>query len=151
MTRPASRERVQPVPALLMRTAESFNTTNNSQDGFRAKCTDCWSLIKTPSMQQEALPKRRHLHPNGWNPGYDIYAFLTVVKRYAKRQYTFLIIPYLSHKFVLTLASEVLWQAPHRWSITLEGISLNAQVQETEVESPWVFITQLMNLRFIIT
>ena len=50
-------------------------------------------------MHQEALPKRRHLHPNGWNSGEDIYAFLTVMKRYKKRQSYFLIIPYLSHKF----------------------------------------------------
>ena len=82
-----------------MRTNGSFNTSNNSRDSFRAKCTDRWRLIITPSMHQEALPKRRHLHPNGWNPGEDIYAFLTVVKMYEKRQSYFLIIPYLSHKF----------------------------------------------------
>ena len=82
-----------------MRTTRSFNTSNNSRDGFRAKCTDRWRLIITPSMHQEVLPKRRHLHPNGWNSGEDIYAFLTVVKRYEKRQSYFLIIPYLSHKF----------------------------------------------------
>ena len=61
----------------------------------------------------------------------------------------FLIIPYLFHNPVLTLASEVLWQAPHRWSITLEGVSLIIQVSELEVESPWVHITRLTTLRFI--
>ena len=61
----------------------------------------------------------------------------------------FLIIPYLFHNPVLTLASEVLWQAPHRWSLTLEGVSLIIQVSEPEVESPWVHITRLTTLRFI--
>ena len=61
----------------------------------------------------------------------------------------FLIIPYLFHNLVLTLALEVLWQAPHRWSLTPEGVSLIIQVSELEVESPWVFITRQTKLRFI--
>ena len=61
----------------------------------------------------------------------------------------FLIIPYLPISFVLTLALEMLWQVPHRWSLAPEGVSLNIQAQNPKVESPWVFIIQLTNLRFI--
>ena len=61
----------------------------------------------------------------------------------------FLIIPYLSHNLVLTLALKVLWQAPHRWSLTPEGVLLIIQASKPEVESPWVFITWLTKLRFI--
>ena len=63
--------------------------------------------------------------------------------------YVFLIIPYLSHNLVLTLASKVLWQAPHRWSLTPEGVSLIIQASKPEVESPWVFITWVTKLLFI--
>ena len=61
----------------------------------------------------------------------------------------FLIIPYLFHNLVLTLASEVLWQAPHRWSLTPEVVSLIIQVLELEVQSPWIHITRLTKLHFI--
>ena len=57
MTRAAFRERVQPVSTLLTRTARSFNTTNNTLDGFRTNYADCWNYIKAPLMYQEALPK----------------------------------------------------------------------------------------------
>ena len=61
----------------------------------------------------------------------------------------FLIIPYLFHNLVLTLASEVLWQAPHQWLLTPEEVPLIIQILELEVESPWVHITRPTKLHFI--
>ena len=84
MTRPASRERVQPVPALLTRTAGSFNTTNNTPDGFRAKCADCWRHIKTFSMYREALPKGDIYTTMTGTQGRIYKAFLTAMKRYTR-------------------------------------------------------------------
>ena len=85
MTRLASRERVQPVPASLTRTVGLFNTTNNSQDDFGAKCADRWRHIKTPSMHQEALPKGDIYTTMARTQGRIYNTFLTAMKRYVKR------------------------------------------------------------------
>ena len=84
MTRPASRERVQPVPTLLTRTAGLFNTTNNTADGFRTKYANRWRHIKTSSMYQEALPKGDIYTTTARTQGKIYKAFLTAMKRYTR-------------------------------------------------------------------
>ena len=54
MTGPASKRKAQPVPMPLTRTSGPFNATNNTLDGYKTNCTDCWRYIKT------LLPSRRH-------------------------------------------------------------------------------------------
>ena len=159
MTRPASRERVQSVSTLLMRIAGSFNTTNNTPNGFRINYADRWRHIKAPLTYQEVLPQGDIYTTMARTQGKVYKALLTTMKRYVKYialekervRCAFLIIPYLFHKSILTLASEVLWQAPHRWSLTSEAIPLIIQVSESEAGPPWVHITRLTKLRFITT
>ena len=81
MTRLVSRERVQPVPTLLTRTAGSFNTTNNTPDGFRTNYADRWRHIKAPSMYQEALPKWDIYTTTARTQGKIYKALLTAMKR----------------------------------------------------------------------
>ena len=122
MTGPASRERVQPVPTLLTRTAGSFNTTNNTPDSFRTNNADRLRHIKAPLMYQEALPKGGIYTTTARTQGKIYKALLTAMKRYEKYialekkrvRCALLIIPYLFQKSILTLASEVSWEAPHR-------------------------------------
>ena len=82
MTRPASRERIQPVPTLLTRTAGSFNTTNNTPDGFRTNYVDHWRHIKVPLMYQEALPKGDSYITTARTQGKVYKALLTAMKMY---------------------------------------------------------------------
>ena len=84
MTRPASRERVQSVPTLLTRTAGSFNTTNNTLDGFRANYADRWRHIKALLMYQEALPKGDIYTTTARIQGKVYKTLLTAMKEYAK-------------------------------------------------------------------
>ena len=122
MTRLAFRERVQPVPTLLTRTAGSSNTTNNTPDGFRTNYADCWRHIKAPLTYQEVLPKGDICTTTTKTQGKVYKALLTAMKRYKKYialekkrvRCALLIIPYLFQKSILTLASEVSWEAPHR-------------------------------------
>ena len=84
MTRPASKERVQLVPALLTRIARSFNTTNNTPNGFRTNYADRWRHIKAPSMYQEALPKGDIYTTTARTQGKIYKALLTAMKRYTR-------------------------------------------------------------------
>ena len=157
MTRPASRRRAQPVPTLLTRTAGSFNTTNNTPDSFRTNYANHLRHIKALLMYQEVLPKGDIYTTTARTQGKVYKALLTAMKRYKKYialekkrvRCALLIIPYLFQKSILTLASEVSWQAPHRWSLTSEVVPLITQVSEPEAGPPWVHITRLTKLRFI--
>ena len=84
MTRLAFRERVQPVLTLLTRTAGSFNTTNNTPDGFRTNYADRWRYIKAPLMYQEALPKGDIYTTTARTQGKVYKTLLTAMKGYAK-------------------------------------------------------------------
>ena len=84
MTGPASRERIQPVPTLLTRTAGSFNTTNNTPDGFKTNYVDRWRHIKAPLMNLEALPKGDIYTITARTQGKVYKALLTAMKRYKK-------------------------------------------------------------------
>ena len=73
-------------------------------------------------MYQEALPKGDIYTTTARTQGKVYKALLTAMKRYEKYialekervRCALLIIPYLFHKSILTLALEVLWEAPHR-------------------------------------
>ena len=84
MTRLAFTERVQPVPTLLTKTAGSFNTTNNTPDGFRTNYTDRWRYIKAPLMYQEVLPKGDIYTTTARIQGKVYKTLLTAMKEYAK-------------------------------------------------------------------
>ena len=84
MTRPASRERVQLVPTLLTRTAGSFNTTNNTPDGFRTSYANRWRYIKAPLMYQEAFAKGDIYTTTARTQGKVYKALLTAMKRDTK-------------------------------------------------------------------
>ena len=81
MTRPASRERVQLMLTLLTRIAGSFNTTNNTPDGFRTKYADHWRHIKASSMYREALLKGDIYTTMARTQGKIYKALLTAMKR----------------------------------------------------------------------
>ena len=78
------------------------------------------------------------------------------MKRYGKYKpkkerddWPLLAIFYSFNNSILTLASEVLWQAPNRWSSPTEEVPLIIQISELESRSIWVRITRLTKLRFI--
>ena len=156
MTRPASRRKAQSVPIPLTRTSGPFNATNNALDGYETNCTDRWRYIKTPLQSkrrylketltpQRLEPKARYIKPSTlpWK------GMQNITPEKERDNWAFLVISYLFNNSILTLASKVLWQAPHQWSSPTEEVPLTIQVSEPESGSIWVHITRLTKLRFI--
>ena len=114
------------MPTLLTKTAGPFNTINNTLGGYETNCTDRWRHIKTPlqgrrryqkeTLTSQSQPQRLEFKATYIKPptlpakGTDNIDTKTKI---------LIVILYYSVSFnnsALTLASEVLWQAPHQWS-----------------------------------
>ena len=72
------------MPTLLTRAVGSFNTTNNTPDGFRTNYANRWRHIKAHLMYQEALPKGDIYITTVRTQGKVYKALLTAKKRYEK-------------------------------------------------------------------
>ena len=72
------------MPTLLTRVVGSFNTTNNTLDGFRTNYANRWRHIKAHLMYQEALPKGDIYTTTVRTQGKVYKALLTAMKRYEK-------------------------------------------------------------------
>ena len=110
----------------LMRTTRPFNAINNTLDDYKTNCTDRWRYIKTPlqsrrhylkktltlkSQSQRLEFKATYIKPSTLpakgTDNIDIkIKILIVIPCY-----------FVSfNNYIMTLAFEALWQAPHRWS-----------------------------------
>ena len=121
-----SQRRAQPVPTSLTREAGPFNAINNTLDGYKTNYTVHWRNIKTPlqgrrhyqrktltsqSQSQQLESKATYIKP----PTLPIKGTDNIETK-MKILIDILCYSISFHNLILTLASEVLWQAPHWWS-----------------------------------
>ena len=111
------------MPTPLTKAAGPFNTINNTMGGYETNCTDRWRHIKTPFQgrrryQKETLTSQSQPQWLEFKATYIKPLTLPAkgTDNIDTKTKILIFILYYSVSFnnsALTLASEVLWQAPH--------------------------------------
>ena len=116
------------MPTSLTETAWSFNAANNASDSYKTNYTDRWEHIKAPLLgskryQRMALTSQYQSQRLESKATY-IKPSHCQHKVHTKKKPTLwkdtnchfaILFHFTKHFLVLTLASETLWQAAHRW------------------------------------